>query len=159
MQTFLLDHEVIRHKLRQLRERCCPASKFKYIHVEDDIVSTPGWPPVGDDPITAVYQEENSFIQASESDRMLPSTSDSNNCCSTAPASSRTSMTQSDGLLNSQSSIYPTDTSCKQSEEADVQEPSPIEEPVGEHSGNGIDTSVLIEPKGEHSGNGTDSVA
>lgn len=149
---------MIRQKLRHLRERCCPASKYKYVHVEDDIVGTPGWPPVGDDPITAVYHEDSSFIQASESDRMLPSTSDSNNCCSTAPQSSRTSMTQSDGYLNSQSSIYPTDTSSKPSDGTDP-EPRHIEEPVEEHSGNGTDTGVFIEPKGEHSGNGSDTVA
>ena len=162
VQTFLLDHEVIRSKLRQLRERCFPASKFKYVNVEDDIVSTPGWPPVGDDPISAIYRDDTNYLQASESDRMLPTTSDSNNCYSTASGLSlasesiKTSTTPSDSYLHSQNSVYHTDTSNRQLDL--TEELSDTEELLPEHSGNGTSADVLIEPKEEHSGNGTETM-
>lgn len=153
---------MIRAKLRHLRERCCPASKYKYVHIEDDIVSTPNWPPVGDDPITAVYKDgrDQSFSQASESDRMLPSTSDSNNCSasgvSLVPVSSRTSCSQSDGYLESSSSIYESVHEQDHLGNVDSEHCSTIEE-KGEHSGNGVSADEESGLKGEHSGNGVDS--
>jgi len=74
MQSFLLDHEVLRKKFRALRERCFPSLKHEYHLVEEEIVSTPNWPPVGSDPITAVYNREASYtdLGVKETDCMLP---------------------------------------------------------------------------------------
>ena len=100
-QTFLLDHAVIREKFRRLKERWFPSLKFEYSAIEEEIVSTPGWPPVGGNPITAIYREDTSFtdMYPQETDKMLPGNTDSNNSsayCSTQSVgiTPRTSMSE-----------------------------------------------------------------
>lgn len=87
LETFLLDHTVIREKFRRYKERCFPSLKFEYKSIEDEIVSTPGWPPVGGDPISAKYRDDVSLSEMYpvETDKMLPSSADSNSSayCST----------------------------------------------------------------------------
>lgn len=140
LQTFILDHEVIRKKLRETREHCCPGSKYKYAHIEEDIISTPSWPPVGHSPVTAVYHEDSGVTLVSESDRMLPNTSDCNNCYSSASAisltadSAKTSNAESEGLLNSVD--------------------SDMNILVHEHKKDNLE---LLEEKGENSGNRVDT--
>ncbi|XP_052213328.1 polyamine-transporting ATPase 13A3-like isoform X2 [Dreissena polymorpha] len=91
LETFLLDHEVFRRKFNALRERCCPGLKYEYCQIEEEIVATPSWPPVGLHPITAAYRQQGTFsheIDAKETDQMLPCSADMNNCSESVYGSS-----------------------------------------------------------------------
>lgn len=75
----------MRMKFRRFRERCFPSLKFEYRAIEDEILSTPGWPPVGGDLIVAKQPDDqgSADICATETDIMLLDSSDINNSCST----------------------------------------------------------------------------
>ena len=81
-QTFLLDHAVIRRKFGDLKERCCPSFKFQYSAIEEEIVTTPDWPPIGPEGIvTSPSFSPDAYAPddfAKETDRMLPDSVDYN---------------------------------------------------------------------------------
>lgn len=79
----------MRDKFRRVKERCFPSLKFEYCAIEDAIISTPGWPPIGGDPITAIYRDaaNSSDSSPTELEKMLPSSSDLNNCNSSTNCS------------------------------------------------------------------------
>lgn len=110
-QTFLLDHELFRRKFNALRERCCPGLKYEYCQIEEEIVATPSWPPVGLHPITASYRQQDTFspeTEAKETDSMLSSPTDMNNCSESVYGSSSagfTSRTSTDRPYLSRPSI------------------------------------------------------
>ncbi|XP_053378783.1 polyamine-transporting ATPase 13A3-like isoform X2 [Mercenaria mercenaria] len=110
LETFLLDHAVIREKFRRMKERWFPSLKFEYSAIEEEIVSTPGWPPVGGDPITALYRDDVSFseLYPQETDKMLPGNADSNNSsayCSSQSVGFTPRTSTSDNPFTSASSI------------------------------------------------------
>ncbi|WAR15784.1 AT134-like protein, partial [Mya arenaria] len=94
-EAFLLDHEIFRRKFRQLREKCFPSLKYEYSHIEDEIISTPNWPPVGKDPIIANYRNDTNMAETSaeETEAMLPKIGSKNMCNSSTILSSASGYT------------------------------------------------------------------
>ncbi|KAL4221280.1 hypothetical protein ACF0H5_019543 [Mactra antiquata] len=98
METFLLDHAHMREKFRQFKERCFPTFKFEYKIIEDEILSTPGWPPVGNEVIVAEETDDliSMDIYATETDLMLED-ADVNNSCNSLFGSSSQSIPHKSG--------------------------------------------------------------
>ena len=81
LQTFLLDHAVLRRKFKNLRERCCPSLKFQYSAIEEEIITTPHWPPIGPHAVISSPSGPDFYTPdefAKETDRMLPDSVDFN---------------------------------------------------------------------------------
>lgn len=98
--------------------------------MEEEIVSTPGWPPVGGDPISAIYRDDASLAEmySMETDKMLPGSADSNSSayCSTQSVgyTPRTSTTENPYTSASSVVSMPTHSESDPSEGVkDIREP------------------------------------
>ncbi|KAK3592581.1 hypothetical protein CHS0354_018848 [Potamilus streckersoni] len=88
LETFLLDHIVIRKVFQAWHQRCCPATKYEYNTIEAEMALTPSWPPLSPSSNaiangTAFPENSSPGADAKDTDRILRDFSDSSSITST----------------------------------------------------------------------------